>query len=83
MLPRIVTIDPAKQLSLLVRWQTRGLPVAGLERSAFNPTPGFDAASSHLYIVVRLKPYDATTDDGRSPSRTRSTAMNRMVSSVR
>jgi len=32
---------------------------------------------------VRLKPYDATTDDGRSPPRTRSTAINRMASSVR
>jgi hypothetical protein len=29
-----------------------------------------------------LKPYEATTDDGRSPSRTRSTAIKRMVSSL-
>ncbi len=34
-------------------------------------------------MVVRLNPKEAITEEGRSPSRTRSTAINRMVSSVR
>jgi len=49
MLAGIAAIDPAENLLLLTGRQSAGArPVAGLERSAFKPTPGFAAAAIHL-----------------------------------
>ena len=45
----IATIDPTKDLMLLAwKLKLRGRPVAGLERRAVSPSPGFSAALIHL-----------------------------------
>jgi hypothetical protein len=56
------------------------------EAQSLQSTSDFDAAASHLSIIVRQSPEPAITNDDASPSRTsrtRSTAIRRMASSVR
>jgi hypothetical protein len=74
---------PAIHLLLLAGRQTTRPSGRRQEAQSLQSTSDFDAAASHLSIIVRQSPEPAITNDDASPSRTRSTAIRRMASSVR